>query len=377
MPGNDKWEAILKQFRRQDLDSILEHRESKIVAANRDELIEEMIKKSPDICKSLSEAHKMLRGVPPQGIIQEIFLLENELGADVKDCLSKPQIIAKLFLEDRLDVLERVADYARYVKKRQISPLIFAGRLKESVIQTTLRETVEEIIENLNPHRPKVLVFQDAAYSPDNQIVRVAVSREIGRRHVVQRPERALLPEMIEQDIFPLRPHVIEVDLKRNRLKTTFGKHDRDGLNVTQSILEGFMDLSEKPRQVEFRSNALDSVTIDETHRAIDESILELPKDSPIHQTLTSVKEARKVVLSVKGLNIAGDLRKLEVHAGDVDQVVGILGIDSSLLEGAKNANYEIELPDGRRIRVYSHNLTFVGEFSKDERTALEEVFLK
>ncbi len=375
MEDPEKWKDALRHFSRADLDSILKHRKKSVLGGNRDELIESMCQKASGLCQELSAAYEMLKGVSVNGVIQEIFLARNDLGPIVADCRKKTEIVTALILANELAIVERVADYARYTRKRQVSPLRFEGHVKQKIVKSQLAQAVKAVIKELNKNRPRVLVLEDASYSPSEEIVRIAVSREAGRRHVRQLPERAPSPEFAEHDDYPLRPHVIEVDLKRLRMRTTFGGHDQDGLQISQSVLEGFVELEGGLQESSFHSNVLDSKVTDQIEENVDEAKEEYAKDSALANTLEALQKAKRVSLSIRGLNVAGDLRRLDIQAGDVDKVLATLGVDPAILEGAKDSSFELELPDGRRIRVSRHKLTFVGEFSAGEQRALEEVF--
>jgi hypothetical protein len=191
--------------------------------------------------------------------------------------------------------------------------------------------------------------------------------------NVHQRPERSDHPDHVD---YPLQRHTIEVDLGRNQVRTTFRELDRDGLSITRSLLNSFIRLKGELREAEFRSNPLDETSMKEISESV-EKLLERDYESSTKKTLKQLKKAKLTSISLKSLRLVGDLRKLDIEAGDVSKAIEHLQIDRDILTTAQDITCEMELADGRKIQIRRHNITFVGNYTAEERSAIREALEK
>jgi hypothetical protein len=340
---------------------------------SRDQICETLLTDSPELTAKLVTAYESVKGVSLPSLIQEIFLFDSNLGKLVKDCAKRSSLVTNLAIEDRLDVAEQISGYLHYARKRQINPWIFEGKPDLAALDKGFDRRVKATLDSLNESRPKRLLFEDFRYSPDQGILRIAISREKGRLNVHQRPERSDHPDHVD---YPLQRHTIEVDLGRNQVGTTFRELDRDGLSITRSLLNSFVRLKGELREAEFRSNPLDETSMKEMSESV-EKLLERDYESSTKKTLKQLKKAKLTSISLKSLRLVGDLRKLDIEAGDVSKAIEHLQIDRDILTTAQDITCEMELADGRKIQIRRHNITFVGNYTAEERSAIREALEK
>ncbi len=367
---------ILRRFRKRDLTRILEAQGLEYGDLKHLELVVWLLEEAEKVAETLLSAYELLRGAPLKGAINEIFQHDNALGPITRDCSTKPQLITELLLAGRLEVLERVADYVRFVRKRGLSPLTFEGNVRQRRLDE-LDGFMVDIIEQLNPTRPNALVLERADYLEEQRLVRLLVSRERGRVRVRQRPERAPTPELTDHPDYPLRQYVIEVDLEHNSVRTTFPSTDRDGRSITQKLIGGFVDLKGDLKEATFRSNFVTTDDLEELRGWFEKEAKRYEEDPTVADTLRALTVAPTTMLSVSGLNIEGDLRRLEVHAANVETALNALGVDLTALKDAANVHFELQLEDGRKVRVSRHQITLFGDFSPAEERAIQDSLLE
>ncbi len=367
---------ILRRFRKRDLERILEAEGLEHEDLKHSELVVWLLEEAEEVAETLLSAYELLRGVHIKGAINEIFQHDNALGPVIRDCRTKPQLITELLLAGRLEVLGRVADYVRFVKKRGLSPLTFTGNVRQERLDG-INDFLANIVEELNPTRPNALVLERTDYLRELRLVRILLSRERGRVRVRQRPERAPSPELTDHPDYPLRQYVIEVDLEHNSVRTTFPSTDRDGRTITQRLIGEFVELDGDLDEATFRSNFVTADDLVELQERFQAETERHEEDPAVAVTLRALTVAPMTMLSVSGLNIAGDLRKLEVQAANVETAMEALGVDVAALRDATNVQFELQLADGRKVRVSRHRIILSGDFSPVEERAIQDSLLE
>lgn len=374
MTEEESRERTLRRFKKKDLTRILRHKGIKLEGKTREQLIRHIVSKDHELSGLIHNCYEKLRGAGLNGIIQEVSFIDPVLAENLSDCRTRGDLLTSLVVADKTDVVDQVSDYLRYARKRGLSPILFDGKTVPRVLIDP-QKAVMRIIAQMDKGRLRHIVLDDVSLSEAKDVLRIAISRESGRKHVRQLPERAIRPDLQEHDDYPLRPHVLEINFSRKLATTTFGRNDRDGMLIVESMLSGVVKLKGRPTEMRFLSNILDSSSNSRIKKSIEALLANQENGGQVHTTLIALESGKVVSITVKGLDVVGDMQKLEVQADDVEKTMQTLGIDKHLLETARDVSHEIELSDKRRISVQKLSLVFTGEFTKAERDAIEEVY--
>ena len=367
---------ILKHFSKNQLDRICNQLKIEVAGHSRDEIINIICTIKNKEIEFLGNAYQKLDGVSVNVLIKEIFLYDKDIGKLVENDDKKNQIVTDLFLSGHLGVIDIVADYARFEKKKKMSPLFFDGQLKDEVDEQELVNLLGTLISKLNDGRPNKIYLDNASLIKDDNKVIILLSREIGKRHIRQRPNRSPSAEMIEHDDYPLNTYSIELDFRSHEVKSTFRENELDGIGIIKAIIDQISTKESILKEADFLCNPLDLNHSQIVNERIELAQSKISRESDIFQTLDLVKNAKKTGLTIKGLNLEGDLQKMEIKAGEIEKILKSLNIDNNMLLGAKSTDYEIELQDEskRKIKVIKSSLTFSGKFSDEEKKVIRDI---
>ena len=375
LANRQELQKILSRFSRESLLAILSHLKFEVPQGTRDAAIKSFVKQNLEGARFIGRLYQQLAGVSVNLAVEQLYLHDAALGPVVREAANKPDLVRRLILADRADALDSVSSFVRFAKKRTVSPLLFEAKVPARVESGYLESRVRSAVDQLNPGRPRPILLDRVKVDPEGGTITIALWREGGKRHVRQLPTRARAGLPSEHDDYPLRPHVIEVDLRGQRIRTTFQSSDRDGTNILHTVTGSFLKYSALPTRAGFLSNPFDAVAEAKIANRRKELAKTLEESDPRLGLLNLLGSAKKSMVTFFVLRTQGNPKKLEIRADDVSLALDALGANPDVLKTAGSYEYELKLDDNRLVRVTPTKVALTGDFSAVERAAVESLF--
>lgn len=369
----------LKKYKSSDLKRLLKKFNIDLDYKNRDQLIEKLIKNNFETAKLLSDSIEKVKGVSINRIFDEVYSVDAGFFNKIEGCKKRPEIVTIALIEDRQDILEWISTVLQILRKRDIEPEIFEGKLIKGILEDEkkLEQKINSLFKKINEDRYKKIELDGIEIRGKEVVLKILT--EIGKRYVNQLKIRGG-----PHHDWPVAKKVIDIDFYNNEIRTSYDQSDKDPF--LGSILKIFIGVHPEREKVTYNSSIVEPKVAETISNKIanEQAKVESYSGGFIQQKLTELFEQLKnkkvKSYSFKSPKVPGEPGYVNIeNAVDADEWLKKVDPENEYAETSDEMTYEIYLSgkDGtdRSFRVMPTKIRFIGDFIDSEKKVIDRIF--